>query len=97
MTDADPSGAFDRIGELLEFPTQFPIKIMGRQRDDFVDVMTSVVREHIPNFSSGDIKVNASRKGNFLSMTVSVTVDSRDQLEQLYMALADHELVRIVL
>ncbi len=97
MAGAESSGAFDRIAELLEFPTQFPIKVMGRQREDFVDVMLGVVREHVPDFSSDGITVNESRNGNFLSMTVSVTVNSREQLENLYMALADHELVRIVL
>jgi putative lipoic acid-binding regulatory protein len=97
MSDSASNGAFDRIGELLDFPAQFPIKVMGAQHDDFVDVIGDLVREHIPGFSNEDIKVSQSRNGNFISLTVSATVESRDQLEKLYMALADHDMVRIVL
>ena len=97
MTQSETGGAFDRIGELLDFPAQFPIKVMGRQHKDFIHVIGDVVRKHIDQFSNDDLKVSKSRNGNFISLTVTVTVESRDQLEKLYMALADHEMVKIVL
>jgi len=97
MADSESSSAFDRIAELLDFPTQFPIKVIGRQHDDFIDVIGDVVREHIAQFSNDDLKINESRNGNFISLTVSITVESREQLERLYMALANHKMVQIVL
>jgi putative lipoic acid-binding regulatory protein len=97
MTDSNSSAAFDRIGELLDFPAQFPIKVIGHHHDSFTDVIGDFVREHISQFSNDDLKVSESRNGKYLSVTVSVTVESREQLEALYLALADHEMVRIVL
>jgi len=83
----------------LVFPTPFPIKVMGRRVDNFAQAIVDVVREHAPDFDAATLELRASREGNYLSVTVTVTINatSREQLDNLYRALTSHPLVRVVL
>ncbi len=95
--DRSLSEAFDRLERLLEFPVDFPLKIMGRRVDGFAQTMASLVGEHVPDFDPSTIELRASSKGTYLSVTVVVRVDSREQLEALYRSIAVHPMVSIVL
>jgi putative lipoic acid-binding regulatory protein len=97
MTGNGADNPFDRIEALLEFPADFPIKVMGLQDDHFVAVIGALAQEHVPEFDPGSISQTPSRTGKYISLTLPLRVQSREQLEGLYKALADHELVRIVL
>ena len=96
-TNGEMKAAFDRIEKLLEFPVDFPIKIMGRRVDDFAQQVSDLVRAHVADFDPATIELRSSSKGNWLSLTATVRLHSREQLERLYMALADHPLVKVVL
>jgi len=91
------SASFDRIEQLLEFPVDFPLKIMGRRVDGFAQAIAALVREHVPDFDPATMELRPSSQGTYLSLTVVVRVHSRAQLERLYVALAEHPMVRIVL
>ena len=90
-------GAFDRIEQLLEFPADFPLKIMGKSEDGFAQAVSEVVAAHVPGFDPASIEIKASSRGTYLSLTVVVRAQSRAQLEGLYRALAGHPMVRILL
>lgn len=91
------SEAFDRLERLLEFPVDFPLKIMGRRVDGFAQTMATLVAEHVPDFDPSTIELRASSKGTYLSVTVVVRVETREQLEALYRSIAVHPMVSIVL
>ena len=93
---SDP-GVFDRLEQLLEFPVDFPLKIMGRRVDGFAQAISDLVREHVPGFDPATMELRSSSQGTYLSLTVVVRLDSRAQLQALYEALSAHPLVRIVL
>ncbi|HLT25815.1 MAG TPA: DUF493 family protein [Zeimonas sp.] len=95
--DRNLTEAFDRLERLLEFPVDFPLKIMGRRVDDFAQQVADLVLLHVPEFDPSTIELRVSSKGSYLSVTVVVRVQSREQLENLYRALATHPLVSIVL
>jgi len=82
---------------LLVFPTDFPIKVMGRRVDGFAQEIAAVVRRHAPDFDAATMEIRASREGNYLSVTATVRATSREQLDALYRALTGHPLVKIVL
>jgi putative lipoic acid-binding regulatory protein len=94
---ADIGQAFDRIEQLLEFPADFPLKVMGQRVDGFAQAISALVTEHIPAFDPAGIELRTSSRGTYLSLTLPLRVDSRAQLEGLYRALAGHPWVRIVL
>ena len=99
MSGDDPElrGAFDRLEALLEFPVDFPMKVMGRRVDGFAQAIAEVVGRHVPGFDPAGIELRSSSQGTWLSVTVVARVQSRAQLEALYRELADHPLVRMVL
>jgi putative lipoic acid-binding regulatory protein len=82
---------------LLEFPCDFPIKIMGSRTDDFVQVIVDVVLRHAPDFAAETVEMRASRGGNYLSVTCTVRATSRQQLDNLYRELTGHPMVKVVL
>lgn len=81
----------------LQFPTDFPIKVMGRRVDEFAQAIVAVVTEHVPDFDPATLEMRASKHGNYLSLTVTVHATSREQLDNLYRALTSHPLVKVVL
>lgn len=81
----------------LEFPTDFPIKIMGRSDDGFAQAIVAVVQQHAPDFDASTLEMRASKDGNYLSLTATVRAVSREQLDALYRALTSHPMVKIVL
>jgi uncharacterized protein len=82
---------------LLEFPTRFPIKIMGKHSDDFAQTVLAIVTRHAPDFDAATLEMRASREGNYLSLTATINAVSREQLDALYRELTSHPAVSIVL
>lgn len=84
-------------GSLIEFPSDFPIKIMGVRSDDFAQMVLEVVLRHDPDFDGGTMEMRPSRKGSYLSLTCTVRAISQRQLDALYRELSAHPLVKVVL
>jgi putative lipoic acid-binding regulatory protein len=81
----------------LTFPTDFPIKVMGRRVDHFAQEIVRVVRAHAPDFDAATLELRASSGGNYLSVTATIRATSRAQLDALYRELTGHPLVKVVL
>ena len=82
---------------LIEFPCDFPIKVMGDMRDDFTDTMISVIQQHVPDFDGTRVAFRASSGGRYLSLTCTVYVTSKPQLDDIYRSLTSHPMVKVVL
>ena len=84
-------------GSLLDFPCDFPIKVMGRKAPGFAQAVTDVVRRHAPDFDPATVEMRPSRQGRYLSVTCVLRATSRAQLDALYQELCDHPSVVMVL
>lgn len=82
---------------LLEFPCDFPIKIMGTRSDDFAQSVVAIVLRHAPDFAGESVEMRASSSGNYLSVTCTIRATSRAQLDALYLELTGHPQVKVVL
>ena len=82
---------------LLEFPCEFPIKIMGLTRDDFAQTILEIVHRHAPDFDGATMEMRSSSGAKYLSLTCTINVNSKAQLDDLYHELSKHEMVKIVL
>ena len=82
---------------LLEFPCDFPLKIMGANVADFAQTIAEVVRIHAPEFDAATMSMRASKAGNYLALTCTVRATSQAQLDVLYRALTALPMVRVVL
>lgn len=85
------------VPDLLCFPCEFPIKIMGPAAIGFADTIAAVVRQHCPDFDPDTLVQRPSRGGNYLGLTATIQAVSREQLDTLYRALSTHPMVRVVL
>ncbi|MDH4071680.1 MAG: DUF493 domain-containing protein [Gammaproteobacteria bacterium] len=82
---------------LLEFPCRFPIKMMGRDGEAFRRAAVALVEQHIGVIPEESITMSSSSKGTFLSITVTITAESKDQLDRIYQSLTDHEEILVAL
>jgi putative lipoic acid-binding regulatory protein len=84
-----------KFDELLEFPTVLNFKVMGVACDELPDLVITELQKHAPGDYSPKIK--ASSKGTYHSLSIAVTVISKEQIETIYEKLTAIEEVRYVL
>jgi putative lipoic acid-binding regulatory protein len=90
---ADP-----RKDSLIEYPSRFPIKVMGAKVDGFVEEITAIAQRFDPTFDvASSVQLRDSSGGNYLSITITVLATSREQLDDLYRALTSHPKAKYVL
>lgn len=82
---------------LIEFPCDFPVKIMGIASENFTATIVAIVMRHASDFDSSRIEQRPSKAGNYLSLTCTVRAVSQQQLDALYRELTAHPLVKIAL
>lgn len=86
-----------RKDSLIEYPSRFPIKVMGANVDELVPRLIEIAKQFDANFDEAGIEQRASRAGKYLGATLTVNATSREQLDALYLALTSHPLVKVVL
>jgi len=82
---------------LIEYPCEFPIKILGATQAGFAQAVLEIVQRHAPDFDGGTLSMKASKRGKYLSVTCVIRATSREQLDGLYRELCDHPMVVMVL
>ncbi|MEI7967474.1 MAG: DUF493 domain-containing protein [Betaproteobacteria bacterium] len=82
---------------LIDYPCDFPLKVMGRQSPGLAQDIVAIVTRHAPDFDASAIEMRASRNRNYLSFTCVIRATSREQLDAVYRELCDHPQVVMVL
>ena len=82
---------------LIEYPSAFPIKVMGANVEGFTEAVVGVARYFDPGLDVATVQARPSKAGNYLGLTLTVTATSRAQLDELYRTLSTHPMVRFVL
>ena len=82
---------------LLEFPCDFPLKIMGLASEQLAQTVLAVVLRHAPDFDGACMEIRSSSSGKYLSLTCTIRATSKVQLDALYRELSGHPLVKVVL
>jgi uncharacterized protein len=95
MVQEDSQG--DSTETLIEFPCDFPIKIMGETQPDFTSEIVKTIQTLIPSFDASNIEMRGSSGGKYISLTCSVHVTTKPQLDDIYRALTSHKMVKVVL
>jgi putative lipoic acid-binding regulatory protein len=89
MADDPPS--------LIEYPCDFPLKVMGKTQAGFAQTVLAIVQSHAPDFDGSTMEMKTSKGGKYLSVTCVIRATSRQQLDALYQTLCDHPMVVMVL
>ena len=82
---------------LIDYPSLFPIKVMGLQAEGFLEAVVAIARAFDPGFDAAGIEQRSSKGGKYLGLTVTVTATCREQLDELYRTLSTHPMVKVVL
>jgi putative lipoic acid-binding regulatory protein len=82
---------------LLQFPCDFPIKVMGRAGNDFEFAVVQILRKHIPDLAEGAISRRDSKQNNYSAITIVVEAKSREQLDAIYQDLSACEHILMAL
>lgn len=82
---------------LIEFPCDFPIKVMGETHVDFSSEIIKTIQAQLPSFDASHIEMRGSSGGKYISLTCTVHVSSKPQLDDIYRALTAHPMVKFAL
>jgi len=82
---------------LIEYPSSFPIKVMGLNVDGFVHAITLIAEKFDPAFDAATVELRPSKGDKYLGVTITITATSRAQLDELYRTLSTHPMVKMVL
>jgi len=83
--------------ELIDYPCDFPVKILGHTQAGFAQAVVEIVRRHAPDFDAATMELRASKRRKYLSATCVIRATSREQVDALYQELCDHPMVVMVL
>ena len=82
---------------IIEYPCDFPIKIVGASAEGFKQAILDIVLRHAPDFDPVSVQTRTSSKGNYLALTCTFRACSQAQVDALYRELTAHPLVKVVL
>lgn len=85
----------EAIAQLWNFPCEFVFKAMAFADQSAEDEIISVINQFVP----GDYvpKLNPSKKGTYVAISVSLIADSKQQLDEIYLAVNELECVKVCL
>jgi len=78
---------------VLQFPCDFPLKVIGHNTDDFENFVIEIVRRHVQSRDVAVVNTKPSSGGKYLSVSIKFIADSREQMDALYEELSHHERV----
>ncbi len=82
---------------LFEFPCEFPLKVMGRHAAGFENHVMAIIARHVDEAEILESKSRPSNNGNYLSVTVVIQAQSKQQLDRVYIELNASDAVLMTL
>ncbi len=81
----------------LAFPCEFVIKVFGQTSDEFEVTVLALIKKHLPNLAENAIQSRPSKDGKYSALSITVHVDSREQLDTIYRELTANPSVLMAL
>ena len=97
MSKSEKATDHSGLESVIAYPIDFPIKIMGPNHPAFLPTMTALVKKHAEDFDEEQSSMRPSKKGKYVSLTVTIRAVSREQLDNIYQDLSDHPMVSMAL
>jgi putative lipoic acid-binding regulatory protein len=85
------------MADLLTFPCDFTIKVFGHTSDEFEATVLSIIHQHVPNIADRAIQTRPSSNQKYSAMSITVHVDSQEQLDRIYRDLSSSPQVLMAL
>ena len=91
------NSSFNEETTFLTFPCDFSIKVVGEDTPEFEQAVLSIIHKHAPDLSEGSLRTRQSKKGKYLSFTVTIQAHSKAQIDAIYLDLTACKLVLMAL
>ena len=85
------------LESLIDFPCEFPIKILGKDNDVFENTVSQIMAKHHQKYSEISLKKNNSKNKNYIALTWVVNVNNQDELDNIYKDLSKDKNILFVL
>lgn len=82
---------------IFDFPCEIPIKVLGVNGAALRDAAYGIVRDHYGELEDERFQERESRDGNYVSLTITVRAESREQIDAMYRDLTAHADILMVL
>lgn len=79
------------------FPCSYPLKVMGLNTNEFYSVVCAIIESHVPEGNEISYSARTSSGDKYLSITATFTMESREQLDEIYADLKANKLVLMTL
>lgn len=96
MTDA-PKPTDITNEALWDFPMDYPVKVLGESQHPLAQIVADILLRHVPDFEPGTISMRPSRGGKYISITATVHVTHKGQINGMYADFAAHDAIKLVL
>lgn len=99
LVDVTPTKRYLTLTDetLLTFPCDFTIKVFGIKSDEFETTVLGIIHKHVPNLSENSLQQRASANGKYNALSITVHVDSKAQLDDIYRDLSSSPVVLMAL
>jgi putative lipoic acid-binding regulatory protein len=87
----------DRERKLMDFPCSYPLKVIGKNTNEFYSTVSAIIEKHVPDSSRISYTDRVSSGDKYLSITATFSAESQEQLTAIYRELSDHKLVLFTL
>lgn len=81
----------DKQEYVWTFPCSLPIKIMGPKSDTLLPLAIQIVQNHVPEFLPSDISATPSRTEKYISLTLTVEFNNKQQIDALFAELTHYQ------
>ena len=82
---------------LMTFPCDFAVKVMGENSNDYANTVLSVCQKHVKGVTGQSLHTRPSRNGKYIAVSVQLVATSRRQLDVLYIELNNHQQTKMAL
>jgi putative lipoic acid-binding regulatory protein len=77
----------------LPFPGSFSLYVMGKNEDAFEDFIYTLLRNHLPDLQLTDLSTRLSKDGNYISVKAVLSIETKEQIDKIYLDLYEHKRV----
>lgn len=70
--------------DLWELPRRHTFKVMGEMRHPLAQVVAEIATRHCREFDAAAMSMRPSSGGKYLSVTIEVLLETREQINALY-------------
>lgn len=70
----------------IQFPAEVTLKVLGKNNPEFEQKAIAITHQFFPDLKENSISQRLSKDNNYLSLSIIVLAENREQLDALYKA-----------